>query len=104
MPRPKKPDPETQKLIVNGVDNETIFLLKRMADKALWNDGTDRYNVGDFNRLARGDQDQLLADQLKKIIKKYYIDVHSQQGYEIATQSYKEEQKERSDYWAPDCE
>ena len=104
MPRPKKPDPPTRKLIVDGVDSETIFLLRDFASFCLPPSEADISGIEEFNRLPKSEQDAAIAYALKGMVKDAYIRKYSEIGYRMGKSQYREQQVRSNEYWENNCE
>ena len=91
MPRKKKPDPPTQKLVLNDVSSEAIHLLETMVTSDLR--CTNTVTPGpDFNKLSKPDQRHELGVLVERLIREEFVRTRTQSGYDMALNHYKFDQ------------
>lgn len=87
----KKPDPETQKLILNNIPSETIHFLEKltMFHVINLNDG-DMYA---YDALNKKQKKLAITEYFTKMVYGVSLDVLEKDGYEIAKRVYQERQQ-----------
>ena len=97
MPRKKKPDPPTQKLILENVSSEAIHLLQKLAfdefkdSQILKGEGehkTDFQLKQDFNNLSRVDQRKEFGALIEQLIREEFIRQYTQRGHDVVLNHY----------------